>query len=164
MICYYHVHYLRQIHCWHILTFWKCKERHRNPSRYFKQEELERRIQGWGNKYQRKPTLVFRKPGSVGIPGDVPPMISAAWSTEMDDLLEHAGSCWQSLLLPSAEALIPVAHCFRVNKTALLLLLSRFPAGLSLAESNLDPSWRILGNVVPGLQVSALQDQGRYQQ
>lgn len=60
------------------------------------------RIQGWGKQYQRKPTLIFRKPGSLGIPGDIPPITSAAFSTEVDDLLEHAGSFWQSLLLPSS--------------------------------------------------------------
>ena len=38
----------------------------------------------------------------MGIPGDIPPIISAAFSTEVDDLLEHARSFWQSLLLPSS--------------------------------------------------------------
>ena len=37
----------------------------------------------------------------MGIPGDMPPIISAAFSTEVDDLLEHARSFWQSLLLLS---------------------------------------------------------------
>lgn len=92
-------------------------------------------------------------------------MISAACSTEVGDLLEYAGSCWQSLLLPSAEAQVPVAHCLRESTPAgLPMLLCISQESFSLPESNQDPPWRILGNLVPGLPAPALQGQAYYQQ
>ena len=76
---------------------------HRNLFRFFKQEELEHReFKAEGSNIRESQLLFFRKPGSLGIPGDIPPIISAAFGTEVDDLLEHAGSFWQSLLLPSS--------------------------------------------------------------
>lgn len=109
-----------QIQCWPISNFWKCEERHRNLSRCFKQKSLNIENSRLRKQYQRKPIFIFRKPRNLGIPGDIPPIISAAFSTEVDDLLEHARSFWQSLFCcpaekPPAEAQIPVAHCFTVK-------------------------------------------------
>lgn len=59
----------------------------------------------------------------MGIAGDLPPTISAAYSTEVGDLLEHAGSCWQSLLCSQLKPRYLCLTALESNSTALLLLL-----------------------------------------